>query len=457
MLGRRRVAQHLLGQAQLPRQQGAQAHIGRLRHRPPQIGSRAFRRSTSDRPRRGRLQTLHHLGRSGRLAHEQVRAHRVKVRALGGQQPRRLGVTQTPAGPGDVVVYRRAHDRVHEPQRRARFEHSDPGQPVCRRRGVRQAHPGQHRSVPQLRPVSEYRGRPRQLARRRTQPRNPQRHRPRNRSRTQSRYLGSSPLIGADPVPAQLLDQLSQQERVTAGHRVARLGESFRGRGPELPDQQCPHTAPAERSQGNHAVGGDLLDADQTIRTVPALCRPPGKRQRHWQPGQPVGQVEHEPQRRLIGPVQIIHRHQKRPRRAGVHRQPVQAVHHGERRLALRLQRHRTCLVLQRDQSPPRRPGQQRLPLRRAGTDEKRLKQLPHHTERKAALQLSAAPGQHPHFRLGRALPRRFQQHGLADPGRTGDEQHATATGTCSGHQRIDARQFILTLAQSARHYTNTP
>jgi hypothetical protein len=135
-------------------------------------------------------------------------------------------------------------------------------------------------------------------------------------------------------------------------------------------------------------------------------------------------------------------------------------VHHRERRLALLLRRRRAGLVpktLQRDQRPPRRPVQQRLSLRRPGAGEERLEQLSRHAERKAALQLSAAPGQHPHFRLARALPGRFQQHCLADPGRAGDEEHATATGTRSSHQRIDARQLALSLTQSARHHTNAP
>jgi len=79
--------------------------------------------------------------------------------------------------------------------------------------------------VPQLRPVAEYRGRARQLACGRPQPRDPQRHRPRDRPRAQGRYLGGDLLTRADPVRAKLLDQLSQQERVTAGHRVARRGE----------------------------------------------------------------------------------------------------------------------------------------------------------------------------------------------------------------------------------------
>jgi len=327
--------------------------------------------------------------------------------------------------------------------------------PIPASRGFRQAHPGQRRGVPQLRPVPQHRGRPRQLARRRPQPRDPQRHRPRDRPGTQGRDLSGGLLAGPDPVRAQLLDQLSQQERVTAGHHVARLGEPFRGCGPELPRQQFAHTAPAERSQGDHAIGGDLLEAGQGIRAVRRLCHPPGKREGDRQPGQPVGQVEQEPQRRLIGPVQVIHGHQNRPRRAGVHRQPVQAVHHRERRLALRLRWRRADLVpetLQRDQRPPGRPGQQRLSLRYPGPGQKRLEQLSRHAEGKAALQLSATPGHHPHSRLARALPGRSQQHGLADPSRAGDEQHATATGARGSHQRIDTRQLTLTLTQSARH-----
>jgi hypothetical protein len=101
---------------------------------------------------------------------------------------------------------------------------------------------------------------------------------------------------------------------------VKRFDEPFCGRGPELLGQEYPHTAPAERSQGNHATGGDLLEARQAIRAVRCLCHPPGKRQGDRQPGQPAGQVEQEPQRRLIGPVQVIHCHQNRPRRAGIHR-----------------------------------------------------------------------------------------------------------------------------------------
>ena len=343
-------------------------------------------------------------------------------------------MTQAPAGLGNVLVHGRAYDRVREPQRRARLEHADPGQPVRGRRGVRHARPGQRRGVPQLRPVPQHRGRPRQLTRRRPEPRDPQRHGPRDRPGTQCGHLGGGLLVGPDPVRAELLDQLPQQIRVTAGHRVARGGEPVCGRGPELLGQQRPYAARAERSQRDHAAGGDLLEPGQTVRAVLSFCRPPRKRQGNGQSGQPVGQVEQEPKGRLVGPVQVIHGQQNRSRPAGVHRQPVQAVHHRERRLGPRLRRSGVSLVskiLQRDQRPPGHSGQHGLPFRLPA--EQRLEQLPRHAEGKAAFQLPAPAGQHPRSRLVRALPGRGQQRGLADPRRPGDQQHATATGPRRG------------------------
>ena len=147
VLDRRWIGQHLLGKAQLVQQRGTQAHIGRFRECPPQIGRRALGRTTPHRPRRGHPQLVHHLMRPSRLAHQQMRAHHIGIRALRGQQSRRRRVTQPVFGLRNVIVHCPAHDRVHEPQRCPRLEYSDPGQPVSGRRGVRQPHPGQRRGV----------------------------------------------------------------------------------------------------------------------------------------------------------------------------------------------------------------------------------------------------------------------------------------------------------------------
>ena len=78
--------------AQLVQQHRVQAHIGRLRQGPPQVGHGALRGSPSCRPRRGRPQLRYDLDRPSRFAHQQMRAHGVGIRTLGGQQPRRLCV-----------------------------------------------------------------------------------------------------------------------------------------------------------------------------------------------------------------------------------------------------------------------------------------------------------------------------------------------------------------------------
>jgi hypothetical protein len=44
-----------------------------------------------------------------------------------------------------------------------RLEHPDPGQPIYRRRGLLGLHSSQRRDMPQLRPMPQDRGRPRNL------------------------------------------------------------------------------------------------------------------------------------------------------------------------------------------------------------------------------------------------------------------------------------------------------
>ena len=429
-----------------------QAHVRRLRQRTPRVGHRAFGGTSSERPRCRRPQLRHHLCRPGRLADEQMRAHRVGVRTLRGKQSCRLGMPQAADRFGDVVVHRRPHDRVHEPQRRPGLEYSDPGPPVRRRSGVRQTDAGQGGGVPQRRSISQDRGRPGKLTSHRPEPCHPQRHRPRDRPGAQVRHPPGGCLVGLDAVRAQFLGQFTHQKGITAAHRVAHRHELLGGCGSGYPGQQCPHRRLAQRTGGHDALRGDLLQPRKAIRRRPGgrdLSRAPGNRQRNRQARQAVSQVQHETQRRLIGPLQVVNGDQHRRGPAGIHGQPVQAVHHRERRIA---RGRRGTGVFHGRQREACRTGQQRIPLRLRSGGEQPLEQLPRHPEREVALKLPAAARQDAHSRQPGPFPGLAKQGTLADPCGTGDHQHTPVACPCAGEQAIDPAQLTVALEQVIPH-----
>jgi hypothetical protein len=75
--------------------------------------------------------------------------------------------------------------------------------------------------------------------------------------------------------------------------------------------------------------------------------------------------------------VQIVDRDHGRLLGADVHRQPVQAVDHGEHSVAGRCGRRVAHLALERDQRPLRGAGEQCPPLLPASPGQHGLEQLP--------------------------------------------------------------------------------
>ena len=305
---------------------------------------------------------------------------------------------------------------------------------------------GEARRVAELRVVAEHRDGPRQGATRRRQP-----------AQARAQLTGDTARVHVvdergvsrrrlDTRARHLPEQLADKERVSSGREQARTHELRRRLAIEPPSCQLGNRRLRERLRPDHAHLGRQRELVQQRLAGRLLAEANGGKEPEWDAIQPRGDVRKPPERRQVGPLDVIDEQDHGPQRRQVHREPVEAVQH--RRDLCGLAR-RCVRLVERSRSERARTREQStaLVLRRAR--EHRLQELAHHAERELALQLGAARARNPcvagHASSG------GEERGLPDPGRPFDQQRPAGARTNSGQKCLDRLQLTLPLDKRSR------
>ena len=144
---------------------------------------------------------------------------------------------------------------------------------------------------------------------------------------------GTSVSVPVTPSAVRLLSSARSSSGLPPVRSAQAARNAAEGAWPSAPRSSA---AQAPRPSAAGPEHGDASLLGQPGDHCLVLCGPGpglahGKHQQHREPIQPAGQVRDEPQRRLIGPVQVIDRQQQRRLLRDTHGQPVQAVQHRER------------------------------------------------------------------------------------------------------------------------------
>ena len=167
---------------------------------------------------------------------------------------------------------------------------------------------------------------------------------------------------------------------------------------------------------------------------------------------QPAGEVGQVALGRLVGPLQVVDRQQRRALGAEVGRQPVQAV--DDRLLGLAVGRGERAGGSgagqpERRRRQPRRPVEQGGVQVGVGTGEHGLEEPAGDAEPEAALELAPARRQDGHAGRPRLLARGVREARLADPGRALEDDQAAVAGR-RGRQRRGDRGELVARARAA-------
>ncbi len=146
------------------------------------------------------------------------------------------------------------------------------------------------------------------------------------------------------------------------------------------------------------------------------------------QVGKPLGEVEQEPEREVVGPLQIVGDEDQMRLIGQVRHEPVQTVDQVE---LISERRFVRCRRESEERSGQRRvPPDQRLALGLRRAHGPRLEQAPDEAEGKLPLQLPAAGGKDLGALLGSDDPGRGKQPGLADAAGTFDNEQPAIGAT---------------------------
>ena len=225
----------LLGRLELHRGHLAPAQLGQdlrplllgggLGERPPQVHHGCSRGAAVHRVGGGRPQRVHPALVPRRGGQQQVRGDPLSRSAVAGQRRRRGGVPRLPLAGREVLVQRRPHDRVHEPQALGGDEDIRPDKIVGRLPGRVLAQVRHASGEPQLAVISEHGDRSRQLGRRRAECGQPVQDEAAHRGRAHHLHFARGRRRRRHPRGVQGSQQLTQEQRVAAGGRVARAAE----------------------------------------------------------------------------------------------------------------------------------------------------------------------------------------------------------------------------------------
>jgi hypothetical protein len=151
------------------------------------------------------------------IGRQQVHRDSPRVGVLVGEQPSRAAMQCGAIAGRYVLVDGGPHDRVYEPQGLARLENRKLGQPVRQRLRPLGIQPGRRGAVGQSRLLAQHRHRPRQHEGLPIQIDDTQQHRGSDPLRCGFLHRGRIDMPSRASITAKLAEQLSQQERITAG------------------------------------------------------------------------------------------------------------------------------------------------------------------------------------------------------------------------------------------------
>ena len=360
----------------------------------------------------------------------QLRGDRAGVGRAIAQKPGRALVRERAVVDGDVLVDRRADDRVHERQRRLIGEDLSDHELACGDDGELVGQSGQRRRQRQLRVVAQHGRGPRHRHRVPALPCEPHEHGTRGGPRGEFLDPGQVRDVRRHALGAQRLEQLGEQQRVAPGRLVPGVREGL------VRSQELGRGALAQRER----VHGDREritdDLRQQVRARVPLDRPDAAEDRDGQAVEPADQVGQVAQRGLVGPLQIVDGEQDRRGLREVEGQPVEPVQDRERR------------VLARDARRGSFEHLARAVRHRLAAADHVLEQLPHDPEGQLLLEFAAARGEHVHAGLGRLAPGLGDQPRLPDARGAFDHEQARAAGGGVFGQRAERRQLALALEQ---------
>ena len=223
--------------------------------------------------------------------------------------------------------------------------------------------------------------------RRRAQPREAHQDCAGDRGRGDAAEALGGVCVCGESLCAELVDELSEQERIAAGRFPAALDELPRWRSAVRVREPARDPSGRQRpgTQGVClGVGQDLL---QQCCVGAGLGRTPGDHQQQWDAVEPARGIRQPSKRWRVGPVHVVDRQKQRMTRGELGGEPVQPVHRGVHRL--RRRRHRLGFHQGADRQPSC-PREQRCALVRVEAADAPLKQLPDNAERKLALEFGS-------------------------------------------------------------------
>jgi hypothetical protein len=195
-------------------------------------------------------------------------------------------------------------------------------------------------------------------------------------------------------VLAQGGDELAQQERVAARRIPAGARERVADRAAGRRGQHALHPGHGQRG------GQDALDVGVGRKDIEdrvgAGRRPGPDQERDGERADAAGEVGHEPQRRLVGPLRVVDDEDERAVRRRVDDEPVEAVEDARAADLVALGK-----IEEHAPGQPRRPGQQPLPGARVV--QQRFEGLARDTQREVPFEFGAPRLQHPQAAVGGA------------------------------------------------------
>ncbi len=235
---------------------------------------------------------------------------------------------------------------------------------------------------------------------------------------------------------SQSLSDLRNQERIPAGHGMARRGERAAWLAAELAREVAGRALRAKRMRSQHV---DRRIGEQGSERILADRRPRRHEHGDRHPGQPHGKETQERDGLLVGPVRIVDNQQQRLDLGELGEQPVQPVEGALGRGGVAARRG----WLQRGERERSSAGEQLL-----AAGQSSLQRLPDDAEREPPLELASARGKHPHAGGTGVRDGQFHERRLADSRLALDHQHATPTDTRLVEQELDTRNLRVPLDQ---------
>ena len=306
MLDPRRVAASHLGQPEQVQDLEAGVFDGRLVQGSAQVARGHARRATAEGRSTGGDEHGDGVLVARRAGGKQVHRDRRRTRASRSKDPSSPAVKFSPHGLGHLFSDRRPGDRVHEPDRLAALKHRRVGE--IRREQARLAgcHPRERRSVADTRLAAESRYRPRETGRRRAKPADAHQQRRRDALRPElaNRLCADRPQGLA--FGAQLGHELGEEKRVARRRGVARGAQLRPCIVAELAPNELPYRGRAQRPWVQRGTARLERKLARQLRLRPRLARPDCKQHSDAQPFESSRQVQQEPQRGIVAPVDVV-------------------------------------------------------------------------------------------------------------------------------------------------------